>query len=60
MEIEQIIQIISNVGFPIFVAIYMLIYMNKQQQDMKETINELKNAINILNENIKESNNDKE
>lgn len=60
MEIEQIIQIISNVGFPIFVAIYMLIYMNKQQQDMKETINELKNAINILNENIKESNNGKE
>lgn len=59
MEIEQIIQIISNVGFPIFVAIYMLIYMNKQQQDMKETINELKNAINILTDNLKESNYEK-
>lgn len=55
MEIEQIIQIISNVGFPIFVAVYMLIYMNKQQEDMKETINELKNAINILTENIRGS-----
>ena len=60
MEIEQIIQIISNVGFPIFVAIYMLIYMNKQQEDMKETINELKNAINILTENIKENNDGQE
>ncbi len=60
MEIEQIIQIISNVGFPIFVAIYMLIYMNKQQQDMKETINELKNAINILTDNLKENDYGKE
>ena len=53
METTEIIQLISNVGFPIFVSIYMLTYMNKQQEDMKETINELKNAINILNENLK-------
>lgn len=53
MEINEIIQLISNVGFPIFVGIYLLVYMNKQQEDMKETINELKNAINILTENLK-------
>lgn len=53
MEISELIQLIPNIGFPIFVSIYLLTYMNKQQEDMKETINELKNAINILTENLK-------
>lgn len=58
MELTDIISTISNLGFPIFTSIYLMIYMNKQQQDMKDTINELKNAINILTENLKEVNND--
>ena len=53
MEIAEIVKLILDLGFPVFISIYMLIRMDKQQEDMKETINELKNAINLLRENLK-------
>ena len=40
--------IISQLGFPIFVAVWMLYKTSKDSEDMRESINELKNAITLL------------
>lgn len=45
---NAISQFISNLGFPIFVAVWMLYKSGKDNERMMETINELKNAINLL------------
>lgn len=45
---NEIYQFISSLGFPIFVAIWMLYKSSKDSERMNETINELKNAINLL------------
>ena len=60
MEITEMIATILDLGFPVFTSVYLMTYMNKQQQEMRDTINELKNAINILTENLKENKNGKE
>lgn len=54
MEVQEILTAIANLGFPIFTSVYLMMYMNKQQEEMRITINELKNAINILTENLKD------
>lgn len=36
---------ISTIGFPIFVAVWMLYKSSKDSTEMKDTISELKNAI---------------
>lgn len=45
---NEVAQFISQVGFPIFVAVWMLYKSSKDNEKMQETINELKNAINLL------------
>lgn len=45
---NEIAQFISTLGFPIFVAVWMLYKSSKDNERMNETINELKNAINLL------------
>lgn len=40
--------IISQLGFPIFVAVWMLYKTSKDSEDMRESINDLKNAITLL------------
>lgn len=45
---NEISQFISSLGFPIFVAVWMLYKSSKDNERMNETINELKNAINLL------------
>lgn len=45
---NEISQFISTLGFPIFVAVWMLYKSSKDNERMNETINELKNAINLL------------
>ena len=45
---NEISQFISSLGFPIFVAVWMLYKSSKDNVRMNETINELKNAINLL------------
>lgn len=45
---NDIAQFISSLGFPIFVAVWMLYKSSKDNECMNETINELKNAINLL------------
>lgn len=45
---NDIVTFISNLGFPIFVAVWMLYKSSKDNEKMTETINELKNAITLL------------
>ena len=40
--------IISQLGFPIFVAVWMLYKTSKDSEEMRESINDLKNAIALL------------
>lgn len=44
----EIAQFISTLGFPIFVAVWMLYKGSKDNEKMMETINELRNAITLL------------
>lgn len=45
MELEAIFQLISNNGFAIFVAIYMIINNNKTMQALTDAVHELKNTL---------------
>jgi preprotein translocase subunit YajC len=45
MEMVQITQLISNLGFPIFVSIFMLTTNQKSQKENTEALNELKNLV---------------
>jgi len=45
---NELAQFISNVGFPVFVAVWMLYKSSSDNEKMTETINELKNAIALL------------
>ena len=40
--------IISQLGFPIFVAVWMLYKTSKDSEEMRKSINDLKNAITLL------------
>jgi hypothetical protein len=53
---NDISQFIANLGFPIFVAVWMLFKSSKDNERMTETINELKNAINFLTAEFKHHN----
>lgn len=45
---NEIAQFITNVGFPIFVAVWMLYKTSKDSEAMKDSINELRDAIELL------------
>lgn len=60
MNMNDITTIIANLGFPIFVAIWMLYKSSKDNERMTETINDLKNAITILTSEIKHYNKEDE
>lgn len=51
---SDIQSLISNLGFPIFVAVYMMF----QNQKLSETISDLRNAITELSTLIKEKSED--
>lgn len=55
---NNISQFISNLGFPIFVAVWMLYKSSKDNENMTKTINELKNAIILLTAEFKHHNGD--
>ena len=48
MDMNAMQSIISTVGFPIFVAVWMLYKSSKDSEKMSETIDDLKNAITEL------------
>lgn len=45
---QDISNIISGLGFPIFVAIWMLYKTSADSEEMRKSINDLKNAIALL------------
>lgn len=45
---NEIAQFISQIGFPIFVAVWMLYKTSKDSEEMRSSINDLKDAITIL------------
>lgn len=53
---NDIAHFISNLGFPIFVAVWMLYKSSQDNEHMMETINELKNAIILLTAEFKHHN----
>ena len=55
---NDIANFISNLGFPIFVAVWMLYKSSKDNERMMVTINELKNAITLLTAEFKHHNGD--
>ena len=48
MDMNGVQTIISTVGFPIFVAVWMLYKSSKDTEKMSETIGELRTAITEL------------
>lgn len=48
MDIQLVQNLISSVGFPIFVAVWMLYKTSKDSEALKDTISELKNSITEL------------
>lgn len=59
MDMQVVNNLISSVGFPIFVAVWMLYKSSKDSEEMKDTINELKNAITEMTTLLKRSDEDK-
>lgn len=53
---SEIEQFISTLGFPIFVAVWMLYKSSRDNEKMMETINELRNAITLLTAEFKHHN----
>lgn len=53
---NEIAQFITNIGFPIFVAVWMLYKTSQDSQKMNESINELKNAIQLLTNEMRHHN----
>jgi len=45
---NEVSQFITSLGFPIFVAVWMLYKSSKDSEKMNESINDLKNAIILL------------
>ena len=45
---QDLSTIISQLGFPIFVAVWMLYKTSKDSEEMRNSINDLKNAITLL------------
>ena len=44
---NDVVQAIATVGFPAFVAIWLLYYGKKQMKNMQEALNELKVEIEV-------------
>ena len=52
MYMTEITQIIGNLGFPIFVAVWMLYKSSNDSADMRSAISELKEAIVVLTDKL--------
>lgn len=49
---EQIINVVSNVGFPIAMCVIMIYYYHTSIEEMKKTTNTLNDTITALNSKI--------
>lgn len=50
MDVNSITQVISQVGFPIFVAVWLLWKGEQQNKQIVDALNELRIAVTILAE----------
>ena len=50
---QDLVNIVSGLGFPIFVAVWMLYKTSEDSQEMRKSINELKNAITLLTSEVR-------
>lgn len=57
---NEVAQFISQIGFPIFVAVWMLYKTSKDSEKMNESINELKIAITGLTGELRHHNGEKD
>lgn len=53
IKMNEIAQFISQIGFPIFVAVWMLYKTSKDSEALKDSVNELKEAIALLTNEFK-------
>ena len=53
MDFNTITQFITAVGFPIFMCVYLVHFMETEQKEMREIIAELKGSIDRLNDRLK-------
>lgn len=58
MDMGAIQNLISSVGFPIFVAVWMLYKSSKDSESLKDTISQLNNSITELTAYIKKEGTD--
>lgn len=54
MDINTFMSLVGSVGFPIVLCFYLIRFMETEQKEMRETINELKIAITKLTAKIEE------
>jgi hypothetical protein len=52
MDLNQITTLVSNYGFPMFVAGYMLFKQSKDTENMREILSGLKNSVDGMKEAI--------
>jgi len=57
MDVTDPVSLISQVGFPIFVAIWMLYRSDKREETTQATLNELKTAIVELTKAVSQNEN---
>lgn len=50
---QDVANVISQIGFPIFVAVWMLYKTSKDSEEMRKSINQLRNAITILTSEVR-------
>ena len=55
MPVEEIMTIISNVGFPIAACMVMFWYVNKERESHREEVKELTGVITSLKETIEKN-----
>ena len=50
---EEVVTLISTVGFPIFVAVWLLYFSKKQKERLDEALNDLRFEVSLLREMVK-------
>lgn len=60
MDLSTVTQIITGIGFPAFVAVYLLVKSTQEHRETQEAIAELKGSIDLLTAEIKHHAGEKE
>lgn len=52
MDVQSITTLISTLGFPIFACCAIFVLLNREREDHKAEVNDLKNVISKINETL--------